>query len=137
MSCRGLTKRYGPLFAVRDLDLDVPQGATYGLIGPNGAGKTTTMSIIASLLLPDGRAACGSAGVDPVRDPVTVRRRLGYMPDTLGVYDATTVDGVPRVLRRRLPRARASSGRACSTACSSSSTSAASATPRSTRCRGA
>jgi ABC-2 type transport system ATP-binding protein len=109
VSCRGLTKRYGPLFAVRDLDLDVPRGATYGLIGPNGAGKTTTMSVIASLLRPTaGRVRV--AGCDPSRDPLTVRRHLGYMPDVLGVYDATTVTeyleffaGAYRVPRKQWP----------------------------------
>jgi ABC-2 type transport system ATP-binding protein len=90
ISCRGLTKRYGSLFAVRDLDLDVPRGATFGLIGPNGAGKTTTMSVIASLLQPTA-GHVSVAGADPSRQPRTVRRHLGYMPDVLGVYDSTTV----------------------------------------------
>jgi len=90
ITCRGLTKRYGSLFAVRDLDLDVPRGATYGLIGPNGAGKTTTMSVIASLLRPTA-GEVRVAGANPVRDPATVRRHVGYMPDVLGVYDSTTV----------------------------------------------
>jgi ABC-2 type transport system ATP-binding protein len=91
VSVRGLTKRYGSLFAVRDLDLDVPRGATYGLIGPNGAGKTTTMSVLASLLKPTA-GVVRVAGADPRTDPVAVRRRVGYMPDALGVYDATTVE---------------------------------------------
>ena len=109
VSCRGLTKRNGPLFAVRDLDLDVPRGATYGLIGPNGAGKTTTLSVIASLLQPTA-GSVRVAGSDPARDPRTVRRRLGYMPDVLGVYDSTTVAeyleffaGAYRVPRKQWP----------------------------------
>jgi ABC-2 type transport system ATP-binding protein len=109
IACRGLTKRYGSLFAVRDLDLDVPRGATYGLIGPNGAGKTTTMSIIASLLKPSA-GAVSVGGSDPSREPDAVRRRLGYMPDVLGVYDATTVEeylqffaGAYRVPRKSWP----------------------------------
>jgi ABC-2 type transport system ATP-binding protein len=104
-----LTKRYGSLFAVRDLDLDVPRGATFGLIGPNGAGKTTTMSVIASLLRPTA-GTVDVAGADPVRDPATVRRHVGYMPDVLGVYDATTVEeyleffaGAYRVPRKQWP----------------------------------
>jgi ABC-2 type transport system ATP-binding protein len=87
---RGLTKRYGDLFAVRDLHLDIPRGSVFGLIGPNGAGKTTTFSILASLLTP----TAGSAwvlGFDPSRQPREVRRRLGYMPDVLGVYDGLRV----------------------------------------------
>jgi ABC-2 type transport system ATP-binding protein len=109
ITCRGLTKRYGSLFAVRDLDLDVPRGATYGLIGPNGAGKTTTMSVLASLLKPTA-GQVRVAGVDPVRDPGEVRRKVGYMPDVLGVYDSTTVDeylqffaGAYRIPRKTWP----------------------------------
>jgi ABC-2 type transport system ATP-binding protein len=87
---RGLTKRYGNLFAVRDLHLDVPKGSVFGLIGPNGAGKTTTFSILASLLTPTAGAAW-VLGFDPSRQPREVRRRLGYMPDVLGVYDGLQV----------------------------------------------
>jgi ABC-2 type transport system ATP-binding protein len=109
VSVRGLTKRYGSLFAVRDLDLDVPRGATYGLIGPNGAGKTTTMAVLASLLLPTS-GVVRVAGADPATDPAAVRRVVGYMPDVLGVYDATTVveylqffAGAYRIPRKQWP----------------------------------
>jgi ABC-2 type transport system ATP-binding protein len=87
---RGLTKRFGDLFAVDHLDLEVPRGSVFGLIGPNGAGKTTTFSILASLLAPtDGEVEVG--GIDPVRDPRGVRRIVGYMPDVMGVYDGLRV----------------------------------------------
>jgi ABC-2 type transport system ATP-binding protein len=109
VSVRGLTKRYGSLFAVRDLDLDVPRGATYGLIGPNGAGKTTTMAVLASLLRPTA-GVVRVAGHDPGTDPAAVRRVVGYMPDALGVYDSTTVleylqffAGAYRIPRRQWP----------------------------------
>jgi len=109
VSVRGLTKRYGDLYAVRDLDLDVPRGATYGLIGPNGAGKTTTMAVLASLLQPTA-GVVRVCGADPKADPAAVRRRVGYMPDALGVYDATTVEeylqffaGAYRIPRRQWP----------------------------------
>ena len=82
----GLTKRYGELFAVRDLDITVAKGAIFGLIGPNGAGKSTTFLALASLLTPTaGRVQVG--GCDPVEDPKGVRAKLGYMPDVMGVYD--------------------------------------------------
>ena len=109
ISVRGLTKRYGELFAVRDLDLDIPRGATFGLIGPNGAGKTTTMSVIASLLKPTA-GHVRVCGADPVRQPREVRQHLGYMPDVLGVYDNLRVSeyleffaGAYRIPRRQWP----------------------------------
>lgn len=86
-----LTKRYGKLFAVRDLSLHVPAGSVFGLVGPNGAGKTTTFAVLASLLRPTSGAA-SVAGADPVRQPRKVRARVGYMPDTVGVYDNLRVD---------------------------------------------
>ncbi|MDQ4069459.1 MAG: ABC transporter ATP-binding protein [Actinomycetota bacterium] len=87
----GLTKRYGPLTAVRDLDLEVPEGSVFGLIGPNGAGKSTTFAILASILSPTS-GVVEVAGVDPSVDPRAVRRHVGYMPDVLGVYDNLRVD---------------------------------------------
>jgi ABC-2 type transport system ATP-binding protein len=85
-----LTKRYGDLFAVRDVSLEIPRGAVYGLIGPNGAGKTTTFSVLATLLRPTSGSVT-VAGFDPARHARDVRRRLGYMPDTMGVYDGLRV----------------------------------------------
>jgi ABC-2 type transport system ATP-binding protein len=87
----GLTKRYGNLDAVLDLDLEVPEGSVFGLIGPNGAGKSTTFAMLASILSPTSGTA-EVAGFDPAVDPRSVRRHLGYMPDVLGVYDNLRVD---------------------------------------------
>ena len=87
----GLTKRYGNLTAVDDLDLEVPAGSVFGLIGPNGAGKSTTFAILASILSPTW-GTVEVAGFDPSVDPRAVRRHLGYMPDVLGVYDNLRVD---------------------------------------------
>jgi ABC-2 type transport system ATP-binding protein len=85
-----LTKRYGSLTAVDRLELAVPEGAVFGLVGPNGAGKTTTFAVLASLLVPTSGSAL-VAGVDPVASPRELRRRVGYMPDVLGVYDGVQV----------------------------------------------
>ncbi|MFF4697297.1 ATP-binding cassette domain-containing protein [Streptomyces chattanoogensis] len=83
----GLTKRYGAKPALDGLDLAVRRGTVHGLLGPNGAGKTTAVRILATLLRPDGgRAAV--AGHDVVREPVRVRRRIGWT----GQYAA--VDGI-------------------------------------------
>ncbi len=79
-------KRYGKFRALRDATLQVPEGSVVGMIGPNGAGKTTSMLIMTSLLGRDGgRVRIG--GIDPQRDPKTVRRHVGYMPDFFGVYE--------------------------------------------------
>ncbi|MEW5987373.1 MAG: ABC transporter ATP-binding protein [Chloroflexota bacterium] len=81
-----LTKRYNGLTALDDLNLSVEEGAVVGFIGPNGAGKTTTMRILTTLLKPtSGRAWV--AGYSVTAEPRQVRRVIGYMPDTFGVYD--------------------------------------------------
>jgi ABC-2 type transport system ATP-binding protein len=91
VSTSQLGKRYGSLWAVQHLDLVVPRGSIFGLIGPNGAGKSTTFSMIATLLRPS-TGALRVMGADPSSKPRTVRRRMGYMPDNLGVYDNLRVD---------------------------------------------
>ncbi len=82
---RGLTKRYGTLTAVDHLDLEVVPGEIFGLLGQNGAGKTTTILMLLGLSEPtSGTAAV--MGLDPVRDPRAVKRRVGYLPDAVGFY---------------------------------------------------
>lgn len=88
---RGLTKRYGDLLAVYDLDLAVRPGAIFGLIGPNGAGKSTTFLVLASLLAPTS-GSISVAGFDTRDHPREVRARVGYMPDVMGVYENLRVD---------------------------------------------
>ena len=82
---RGLTKKYGQVMAVEDLDLVVEQGAVFGFVGPNGAGKTTTMRILSTLLRPTAGEAW-VAGHSVRDDRREVRRAIGYMPDFFGVY---------------------------------------------------
>jgi len=82
----GLTKYYGTLGALVNLDLTVEAGEIFGYIGPNGAGKTTTMRILATLLEPTS----GTATIDGklvTREGKRVRKVVGYMPDFMGVYD--------------------------------------------------
>jgi ABC-2 type transport system ATP-binding protein len=81
-----LTKKYGELYAIKGIELDLKQGDLFGFIGPNGAGKTTTMRIIATLSEPSWGEAyvCGHSIYD---EPKEIRRLVGYMPDFFGVYD--------------------------------------------------
>jgi ABC-2 type transport system ATP-binding protein len=86
----GFTKHYGEFIAVTDLNLKIPAGEMFGFIGPNGAGKSTTIRFLATLLKPtsgDG-LVCGHS---VSRDPLAVRRAVGYMPDNFGVYDGMKV----------------------------------------------
>ena len=81
-----LTKKYGELYAIQSIELDLEKGDLFGFIGPNGAGKTTTMRIIATLLNPTWGEAyvCGNS---IYTKPKEIRRLVGYMPDFFGVYD--------------------------------------------------
>ena len=82
----GLTKRYGATVAVDHIDLEVRAGEIVGILGPNGSGKTTTILMLLGLTEPTaGRATV--AGFDPLRDPLEVKRRVGYLPDSVGFYD--------------------------------------------------
>ncbi len=86
---RGTGRRFGPLWALRHLDLEVRRGEVVGLVGPNGAGKTTTLRIFATLLRPtEGDAKV--AGFDVQADPLQVRRRLGYLTGDTGLYGRLT-----------------------------------------------
>jgi ABC-2 type transport system ATP-binding protein len=80
-----LTKYFGDRAAVRDLSFEVKKGEIVGLLGPNGAGKTTTMRMLTGYLPIDGGRAV-VAGYDVVEKPMEVRRRLGYLPETVPLY---------------------------------------------------
>jgi len=83
---KGLTRRYGEAYAVRDVSFAVGAGEIFGLLGPNGAGKTTTILMLLGLT----EISAGKArvfGHDPMREPLAVKRLIGYLPDTVGFYD--------------------------------------------------
>jgi ABC-2 type transport system ATP-binding protein len=85
-----LAKSYGPLKAVRDLNLTLNKGDIMGFIGPNGAGKTTTIKMISTLIQPTAGTAFVD-GLNVVEHPEEVRKLIGYMPDFFGVYDDVKV----------------------------------------------
>ena len=86
IEAHGLRKRYGATIAVEGIDLTVHRGEIFGLLGPNGAGKTTTILMLLGLTEADeGRISV--CGADPMRDSLTVKERVAYLPDMVGFYD--------------------------------------------------
>jgi ABC-2 type transport system ATP-binding protein len=105
---RGLTKEYGDLVAVDHLDLEVQAGEIFGLLGQNGAGKTTTILMLLGLTEPtEGQARV--VGLDPARRPLEVKRRVGYLPDSVGFYgDLSGRENLRYTARlNRIPQAEA------------------------------
>jgi len=87
---KNLTKYYGPLPAIHEISFRARKGEILGFLGPNGAGKTTTMRILTGYMPPsEGRATV--AGYDVVEDSLEVRRRVGYMPETVPLYPEMAV----------------------------------------------
>jgi ABC-2 type transport system ATP-binding protein len=84
-----LTKRYDSFTAVDGLNLTVRQGEVFGLLGPNGAGKTTTILMLLGLTEPSA-GTVRVLGLDPARQPLSVKARVGYLPDQVGFYDRLT-----------------------------------------------
>ncbi|HEV3394686.1 MAG TPA: ABC transporter ATP-binding protein [Xanthobacteraceae bacterium] len=86
IDAQGLSKRYDGAVAVDNVSFTVARGEIFGLLGPNGAGKTTTILMLLGLT----EISAGAArvlGHDPVREPLAVKRRVGYLPDSVGFYD--------------------------------------------------
>jgi ABC-2 type transport system ATP-binding protein len=89
LEVKGVTKKYGPLVAVNDMNFRVDSGETIGLLGPNGAGKTTTVSIIAGLLSADsGEVLIEGKQVKSDTDPVKLK--IGLVPQDMALYDQLT-----------------------------------------------
>lgn len=109
IAVEGLTKYYGPIAAVEDLSFQVAQGEIVGFLGPNGAGKSTTMRILTAFA-PATRGEARIAGFEVHKDPLEVKRRIGYLPERVPLYEEMVVTsflsyvaelkGVPRAKRR-------------------------------------
>jgi ABC-2 type transport system ATP-binding protein len=85
----GLTKSYGSFKAVDDLHLSINKGEIFGLLGPNGAGKSTTILMLLGLTEPTSGVA-RICGINASRNPIQVKRKVGYMPDNVGFYNELT-----------------------------------------------
>jgi ABC-2 type transport system ATP-binding protein len=91
--------RYGTFRALEDATFRAAKGEVVGLLGPNGAGKTTTMRILTTFLVPSAGTA-SVAGFDVVKDPLEVRRRIGYLPEQLPLYPSMEVQEYVRFVAR-------------------------------------
>ena len=87
----GLTREFGTVRAVAGIDLAVPVGSFYGFLGPNGAGKSTTIKCLTGLLRPTA-GSMRILGIDPLADPVAVKRRVGVVPEDLALFDRLTAE---------------------------------------------
>ena len=86
---KSLTRDFGSFRAVNAIDLAVPAGSFYGFLGPNGAGKSTTIKCLTGLLQPTA-GTMRILGIDPLADPVAVKRRIGVVPEDLALFDRLT-----------------------------------------------
>jgi ABC-2 type transport system ATP-binding protein len=91
ISCRDLTRRFGDTLAVDHVSFDLADGAVCALLGPNGAGKSTTLAMLSGLLAPtEGEARVAGVPVKP--GSLELRRRIGVLPENLGLFDDLTVE---------------------------------------------
>lgn len=89
LETRGLTKRYGAITAVDGLNLTIRRGEVFGLLGPNGAGKTTTTLMLLGLTEPSAGSAAIN-GFDCTKNPIAIKRIVGYLADNMGFYPHMT-----------------------------------------------
>jgi len=106
IEAKGLTKNYGSAAAVDHISFNVGRGEIFGLLGPNGAGKTTTILMLLGLTdISEGEVRV--LGFNPAREPLSVKRRVGYLPDTVGFYDNLTAADNLRYTARLIGFAKA------------------------------
>jgi ABC-2 type transport system ATP-binding protein len=91
ITCRNLTRRFGDFTAVDGLNLEVARGAICAFLGPNGAGKSTTVKMLTGLLAPTS-GTVEVDGLDVVSHPLEIKRRIGVLPEDLGLFDDLTVE---------------------------------------------
>jgi len=91
ISCRNLTRRFGEFTAVDRLSFEVPAGAICAFLGPNGAGKSTTVKMLTGLLAPSS-GEVEVCGLNVQSDPLELKRRIGVLPEDLGLFDDLTVE---------------------------------------------
>ncbi len=87
---RNLWVKYGSFIAVRGISFKIPRGEVFGFIGPNGAGKSSTIRVLATLQQQNAGYVLVD-GIEVRQDPMKIRRKIGYMPDSFGLYDGLTV----------------------------------------------
>ncbi|MEE4218102.1 MAG: ABC transporter ATP-binding protein [Xanthomonadales bacterium] len=91
MRCRGLSKDFGSLRAVNDLDLDIPRSRIFGFLGPNGSGKSTTIRMLCGLLMPSA-GEITVLGHEIPRDAEALKQKVGYMTQKFSLFEDLTVD---------------------------------------------
>ena len=91
ISCRNLTRRFGEFTAVDGLNFEVSEGAICAFLGPNGAGKSTTVKMLTGLLAPTS-GEVEVCGINVQADPLELKRRIGVLPEDLGLFDDLTVE---------------------------------------------
>jgi len=90
IEARSLSKAFGPIEAVKDLSFDIREGEVVGLLGPNGAGKSTTIKMLTGYITPTSGSVM-IADMDASREILSIRRRIGYMPQDIPLYEDMTV----------------------------------------------
>jgi ABC-2 type transport system ATP-binding protein len=89
ISIRNISKAYGQTVALDRISIEIAAGDFYGLLGPNGAGKSTLLNILVGYLRPESGEVT-MAGIDILRDPMAVRRKIGFVPQEIALYDQLT-----------------------------------------------
>jgi ABC-2 type transport system ATP-binding protein len=89
VDARGLVKRFGSFTALNGLDLQIPRGAFYAYLGPNGAGKSTSIALFTGVYGPDA-GSIQLLGMDAVRQPLEIKRRIGMVPEELSLFERLT-----------------------------------------------